>query len=162
MKTKAGVLLMIGVFSFFILNTRASQTRADQTPAPWAVRWLSWSPEQRVIFAEAFQTGYWRGVSEACHAADTLFELDKPTYDLNETVVARCVRHTKSYSKDPDHYASVITQFYDKHVEYRNIPLTYMMMLLIDGRYQTADEIYRAAVKREIQVDFTWKSKEPQ
>ena len=160
MKTKAGALLLIGVFSFLILNTGAAQTKTDPTPAPSAEWWLSWSLEQRFLFVEAYLFGYGRGVTEACLAANNLFELDKLIYDLNEIVSARCFRHTKDYSKESDHYADVITEFYTKHVEYRNIPLTYMITLLIDGRYQTADELYQAAVKRKIQVDFTWISTE--
>ncbi len=159
MTTKVRTLLIIGVFSFLILNAGA-----DRTPSPSAViigeDWLSWSPEQRIIFVDAYLIGYWRGKSEACLAADRLFELDKPVRDPKEIVANRCLRHTKDYSKDADLYASVITQFYTEHVEYHNIPNVNLIELLIDGRYETADEIYQAAVKREIQTDFYWRKKE--
>ncbi|MGH9788594.1 MAG: hypothetical protein ACRD4U_07835 [Candidatus Acidiferrales bacterium] len=158
MATKVRILLIAGVLSVLLLNARADRTPSSTASAVVIGEgWLSWSPEQRVIFVDAYLIGYLEGKSEACLAAYNLFELDKPIRDLNESVDARCFRHTKSYSRDADHYASVITQFYTEHVEYRNIPNIYLMTLLIDGRYETADEIYRAAVKREIQTDFYWK-----
>jgi hypothetical protein len=161
MTTNTRTLVMIAVFSFLILNAMA-----DQTPSASAVvigeGWLSWSPEQRVIFVDAYLIGYWRGKSNACYAASTLLDKEISIHQLDERVGARCLRHTESYSKDAYHYANVMTQFYAEHVEYRNIPNIYLMMLLIDGRYETADEIYRAAVKRKIQIDFTWKGKDPQ
>ena len=159
MATKARTLLIIGVF--LILNARADQTPSSSASAVVIGEgWLTWSPEQRIIFVDAYLIGYWRGKSEACLAADSLFELDKPVRDPNEIVVARCLRHTKDYSKDADHYTSVITKFYTEHVEYHNIPNVYLMRLLIDDRYKTADEIYQAAVKREIKTDFYWGEKE--
>jgi len=159
MKTKARTLLIIGVFSFLILTAMADRTSSSSAVVT-GEGWLSWSPEQRIIFVDTYLMGYLSGKLDACEAADKLFELEKPVRDLNETVDARCVRHAKSYSKDAYHYASVITQFYTEHVEYHNIPNVYLMMLLTDDRYQTADEIYQAAVKREIQTDFYWRKRE--
>ena len=161
MTTKARTLLIIGVFSFLIFTARADRTPSS-SPVGTGEGWLSWSSEQRTLLLDAYLTGYWQGKTEACLAADKLFELDKPVRDPNEIVAARCLRHTKDPSKDIDHYASVITQFYTEHTEYHNIPNIYLMVLLIDGHYKTADEIYRAAVNGHIPTDFRRKREEPQ
>ena len=154
MKIKAMIPLIVGVFS--VLLVASTPARMDSQAIATGEEWLSWSQQQRSVFVDAYLMGYLSGKSDACIGAADLFELDKPVQDLNESVDRRCFRHAKSYSKRADYYTGVITQFYTEHPEYRNIPNIYLMLLLIDDRYKTADEIYQAAVKGEIRTDF-WK-----
>ena len=102
----------------------------------------------------AYLDGYASGRMDACSGANDLFELDKPVQDPKDIVSARCLRHAKAYSKSPDYYVKVITDFYAKYPKYRNIPNVYLMFLLTDGRYKTAEEIYQAAVGGKIRTRF--------
>jgi len=116
--------------------------------------WLSWSPQVRSVFMDAYLDGYVSGKMDACSAAGDLFELDKLVQDPNDIVSARCLRHAKAYSRASDYYVKVITDFYTKYPKYRNIPDVYLMFLLTDDRYKTADEIYQAALEGKIRTRF--------
>jgi len=103
---------------------------------------------------DAYLDGYVSGKMDACSAAGDLFELDKLVQDPNDIVSARCLRHAKAYSRASDYYVKVITDFYTKYPKYRNIPDVYLMFLLTDDRYKTADEIYQAALEGKIRTRF--------
>ncbi len=115
--------------------------------------WLSWSPDVRIVFAQAYLSGYLSGKTNACMAAAELFE-SGPVHDLSESADARCFRRAKSYSKTSDHYARVITDFYQKYSQYRNIPYAYLMLVMTDDRFTTVDEIYQAALAGKIRTRF--------
>jgi len=159
MTTRTWILLIVGVFSVLLLKGMAEEPPSSAVVT--GEEWLSWSPEQRTVFVDAYLMGYLRGKSNACIGAAELFEVGKPVHDLNESVDRRCFRHAKSYSRGADHYANLITEFYREHPEYRNIPNVYLMVLLTDDRYKTADEIYEAAVKGEIRTNFWRYSPKP-
>jgi hypothetical protein len=125
------------------------------TPRPGSgEEWLSWKPEERRLFVGAYLDGYQRGKTDACIAAGELFDQHKPVHDLEDLPDRRCFRHAKAYSRKPDDYVAVMTNFYTNHPQYRNIPRIYLIFLLTDDRYKTADEIYQAALKGEIRTDF--------
>ena len=44
----------------------------------------------------------------------------------------------------------MITEFYTKHSEYRNIPFPYLMDHLSDGKYRTADQLAQMAKKGDL------------
>ena len=94
------------------------------------------------------------GKTDACAAVDDLFAEQKPIHDPKDSVDQRCVRRTKSYSKDVDDYIGVLTDFYTKYPQFRNIPDLYLIQILTDDRYTTADGIYQMAVKGEIRTNF--------
>ncbi len=142
----SGVLAALLLFAVTVHFASPPRDRGDE--------WLSWSPEVRTVFADAYLSGYLRGKSDACNAADSLFELDKPVHDIKDTVSNRCFQHAKSYSKAPDYYVKVITDFYQKYPRYRNIPYVYLIFLLTDDWYKTADEIYQAALAGQIRTTF--------
>lgn len=133
----------------------AAATAEAASPSQWkGEEWLSWSAEVRTVFVDAYLAGYTSGRSDACLAADDLFDLDKPVHSPEDMVVARCKRHAKSYSKTSDYYVKVITDFYQKYPKYRNIPYVYLMFLMSDGWYKTADEIYQGALEGKIRTTF--------
>ncbi|MBZ5543506.1 MAG: hypothetical protein LAO07_07480 [Acidobacteriia bacterium] len=141
-----------GALAIFVLVVAGAQ---HASPPRWGgEEWLSWSAEVRSVFVDAYLAGYTSGKSAACMAADDLFELDKVIHDPKDAVVARCKRHAKSYSKTSDYYAKVITEFYQKYPKYRNIPYAYLMFLMTDDWYKTADEIYQAALEGKIRTTF--------
>ena len=140
------VTLAIGLFVSTIAQVSVPQGAGKD--------WLSWSPEERSVFAEAYKAGYVSGKSDACEAAARLFEPHERVTDFSRSASARCLQHAKAHSKTIDHYTEVITTFYSKYAKYEGIPYAYLMLLLTDDRYNTADEIYQAALKGEIRTNF--------
>ena len=119
--------------------------------------WLSWSAAERENFVYGFIQGHGHGVVEACRGADDLFEKDKPHQlghdDVPRTFPsARCRARVAEYSnvkidlaKGPDFraYTTVITEFYTRHPEYRDTPISLLMDSLSGTKRLTADELYR-------------------
>ena len=120
MLRKARTYITLGALAIPLLAVAAAQLaspsrgRGDEC--------LSWRPEVRTVFVDAYLGGYNSGRSDACMAADDLFELDKAVQNIEDTVVQRCKRRAKSYSRPPDYYVNVINDFYKKYPKYRNIP----------------------------------------
>ena len=151
MITKARTFAAVGALALLFLVVAAARVAS---PPRWrGEEWLAWSPQVRSVYGEAYLAGYLNGKLDACNAAMDLFELDKPT-DLSNTVATRCRSHAKSYSKTSEYYVKVITDFYQEHPEYRNFPYAYLMFLMTDNWYKTADEIYQAAVEGKIRTTF--------
>ncbi len=117
------------------------------------VEWLSWSPSERSAFMNGFVTGYLRGTSKACNAADDLFEVNNP-HSVSDRPSEKCHGRVDLYSKDSDAYTTVLTEFYTKHPEYRGIPSAYLLSFLSDSQYRTADQLYQMAVKGEMRTHF--------
>jgi hypothetical protein len=96
-------------------------------------------------------------MNEACLAADSLFEKDKPRVighdDVKSTFPSdRCrasvahylnVRVDMSKGLDFSAYTAVITEFYTKHPEYRDTPFALLMESLAGTESLTADDIYK-------------------
>jgi len=116
--------------------------------------WLSWSPEERSVFVEAYLAGYMSGKTDACEAAAQLFEPHEHIVDFAHSASARCFQHAKGYSKTVSHYAGLMTDFYTKYPKYGGISDVDLMLLLTGDRYRTADEVYQAALKGEIRTPF--------
>jgi hypothetical protein len=103
------------------------------------LQWLSWTATERESFVHGYLGGYGVGASDACRAADDLFELDKPHLighdDVRSTFPsARClesvfknVKFSSSTGSDVSAYTTPITEFYAKHPEQSD---TSVLMLL--------------------------------
>lgn len=118
--------------------------------------WLSWSSVEREAYVYGYLDGYAHGMNEACLAADKLFETDKVHLVGHDEVPstfpsARCrasVAQFKTVKIDPSSgpdfstLTNVITEFYTKHPEYRNVTFTRLMQYLSGTRVPTADELY--------------------
>ena len=117
-------------------------------------QWLAWTPAERNIFVQGFIEGYWKGSQSTCRLADDLFELGKP-HRLGQTPSGRCEARLEQFTKiknansGPDFsaYTTVITEFYEKHPEYRNIPTGYLLFSLSDRSYGNADHLYDMVLK---------------
>ena len=120
MVTKAKTFAASGALTALLLF--AETVMFASPPQGGGREWLSWSPKVRSVFVDAYLSGYLSGKTDACNAADVLFELNKPVHDIKDTVSNRCFRHAKSYSKPSNYYAKVITDFYQKYPNHRNIP----------------------------------------
>ena len=126
-------------------------------------QWLSWTTAEREYFVYGFVQGYGEGVNQACSAADKLFEKDVPHLFGYDHVAStfpseRCRATVEQYSNiklstsagpDFSSYTNVITTFYTKHPEYRDIPVIELMEYLTDAKNNTADDLYlRAKAER--------------
>jgi hypothetical protein len=117
-------------------------------------QWLTWTPAERNIFVLGFIEGYWKGSQTACRLADDLFEVQKP-HPLGQSPSGRCEEHLEQFTKikntdsGPDFsaYTTVITEFYEKHPEYQNVPTGYLLFFLNDANYGTADHLYQVVLK---------------
>jgi hypothetical protein len=159
MSTNRYGLMVIGLLLLFsTISASQSQTsdRVELFRHP-GLLWLSWSAAERENFVYGFIQGHGHGVVEACRGADDLFEKDKPHQlghdDVPSTFPsARCRARVAEYSnvkidlsKGPDFsaYTTVITEFYTKHPEYRDTPISLLMESLAGTKGLTADDIYR-------------------
>jgi hypothetical protein len=158
MSTKRNFLLKIGILGFTItILTSAGAQDQSRRPSrgPQAgVQCLSWTQQRRGDFVDAYLAGYLGGKSDACIAAAEIFEVGKTFSDPREDVSQRCFRQAKSYSRETSDYVTVLTEFYTKYPQFRNIPYLYLMMMLRDDEYKTADGIYQMALKGEIRTRF--------
>jgi hypothetical protein len=168
MRTKCSGLMIIGLLLASTICGCHSKTsdRAELFKHP-GQQWLSWSSSERENFVYGYILGYTFGVSEACRAADGLFEKDQPHVfgydDVPSTFPsARCRASVAQYldvkidsSRVPDFsaYTTVITEFYTKHPEYRDSQIALLMEALVGTKGLTADDMYRKWT--------TWKSPSP-
>lgn len=115
--------------------------------------WVSWVPEQRLAFVEGFLTGYIAGTRDACNATNYIWEVGK-VHRIGDDPSARCLARLEPFSKDPDSYAKVLTDFYTPHPEYRGIPVVYLMRFLTDREFKEADRLYQMARNGELRTNF--------
>lgn len=154
--TATGRMLLVNVVcaAFVLVVSASSVVTAPGVRGDGAGQeWLSWSPTERSAFMNGFVTGYLRGTSAACNAADELFEANKP-HSATDRPSERCRGRVDLYSKDSDAYTTVLTEFYTKHPEYQGIPSAYLLSFLSDSRYKTADQLYQMAIKGEMRTNF--------
>jgi hypothetical protein len=164
-------LVMLRAMRMFVVAAACAALLMASAPPPRrdnpieGREWLAWSPAEREIYVSGFLEGYWTGSREACELTDHLFEVGK-AHRVGENPQGRCSAHLEHYTKleykagdsvsKPDFsaYTSVMTDFYSKHPEYRNVPKVYILQLLSDRSYKTADQLYRMALKGEMRTHF--------
>jgi hypothetical protein len=131
-------------------------------------QWLAWSEVERNDWVDGYVTGYGLGAQNTCKSADDLFESSKPDQDASHyspssLPSARCRANIDGYSKgiakgnqtvDNGAYTTVITKFYEKYPKYKNVPFIYLMSILNDSKYKTADDLYSMAEKGELRTVF--------
>jgi hypothetical protein len=115
--------------------------------------------------AQHWTKGYRRGSHGACEVAQELFGEPGKMYRLgdehhaSDLPLARCLARMEEYSKgkyteaaglDVSAYTDTITEFYTKHPEYQGVPFVNLMKSLSDRNYETADQLYQMAQKREL------------
>jgi hypothetical protein len=149
MSNKAATLLIL----IFVIGLADAGSQRRVAPRRDGKDWLSFTAQTRSYLVEVYLDGYLDGKTDACAAAGDLFE-QGPVHDPKDSADQRCFRKAKSYSRDVDDYIGVLTAFYTKYPQFRNIPDLYLIQTLTDDRYTTADGIYQMAVKGEIRTNF--------
>ena len=118
--------------------------------------WLSWTIREREIYIRGLVDGYGGGVSSACRVTDGLLENGQPRMDGHDKTACsspsqRCFAAVSQYQRvkvslstglDVSAYTSVITKFYTRHPESRNVLVTTLMMYLRSPDVVTADDLY--------------------
>lgn len=151
--------LQVLIVGFLFVSSWACMSRSPETnPVDWhpGVQWLSWTPTERERFVWGFIDGDGHGRSRACLAADKLFETNQPhTFGYDKVpstfTSSRCLASLEEYpnvinlSSGPDFtsYTSVITEFYTKHTDRRDIHFTQLMEMMSGAKVPSADELYR-------------------
>src|SRR5579863_5017937 len=105
-------------------------------------------------FVGAYLQGYLMGKTDGCEAAVEVFEQGKKITDLEQDPDRMCFRHAKGYSRPAGAYARLITAFYEKHPEHRNIPVDYFMLLFTDSSYKTLADIEQGIRKGDVRTTF--------
>ena len=125
------------------------------TPAPGrGEEWLSLELGARRLVIIAYKAGYSDGKVNACLFADQNFEVGKPSRNPEDMVISRCKAGTKSYSEQPEFYVDLLTGFYEKYPEYKNIPYIYLMARLYDGGVKKPEELYHLAKTGGLRTNF--------
>jgi len=120
--------------------------------------WLSWTVQEREIYIRGLIDGYDGGVSSACRATDGILEGDLQQVNGHDKTAGssssqRCFAAVAQYSRvkvnlstglDLSAYTSVITEFYTRHPESRNVLVTTLMMYLRSPNVVTSDDLYSA------------------
>ena len=159
MLRRAKWLKAVGASTVLVLLLGANDARRpDQLDGD---EWIAWTQGERNAYVIGSIEGYWRASHDACRLADDLFEVGK-RHRLGQEPSGRCQNHLENYSKmrminssvDVCAYTSVITEFYGKHPEFRNIPKGYLMSFLTDQKYKTADQLSEMAMRKEIHTQF--------
>ena len=94
------------------------------------------------------------GETDACLAAGELFEQRKRVRNLDDLPDRKRFRRAKSYSKTADDCPVLITTFYSKHEDHRDVPVDYFMLLFTDDRFQTLADIEAGIRKSEVRATF--------
>jgi len=126
-------------------------------------QWLSWDPKERTAYIVGFLGGYYSGTSQLCESADELFKVRDsnrvpPDVMPGFEASALCFQSRSDYSKrfahnglDVSPYVNAVTEFYTKHPDYEAVPFPKLMLLLADGKCDTAEQLYQKALKGELQ-----------
>jgi hypothetical protein len=112
------------------------------------------TPAQRTLYVGAYLQGYLMGKTDGCEAAVEVFEQGKKITDLEQDPDRMCFRHAKGYSRPAGAYARLITAFYEKHPEHRDIPVDYFMLLFTDSSYKTLADIEQGIRKGDVRTTF--------
>jgi len=118
-------------------------------------QWLSWTSKERVNFVFGYAQGLGEGTYLACRSADDLFEKDVPHVIGHDNVPstypsARCRASAERYLRvefggttvpDLSPYSDVITSFYERHPEYRDIQYINLITYLLSGNAKTIDDL---------------------
>jgi hypothetical protein len=152
-------LLVAGACAVLILSAGAARTTPDKVDP--GTEWLAWSTATREVYVRGFIEGYGNGSEAACKLADDLFHVDKHQR-VGEGPRARCENRLDQYTQiktsdsgfDFSAYSAVITDFYAKHPEYQKITYAYLLSLLNDRNYKTADQLYQMALKGTMNTHF--------
>jgi hypothetical protein len=150
-KTSRALLVAaaLTVLVFLSISAQVSTPKRER-----GEEWLSWSPAQRSTYISGYVTGYLMGSHDACGATDQLFEVGKP-HRLYEDPSARCQAHLETYSsRDTATYTTVITEFYTKYPQYRDIPYPYLLKFETDNQHKTADELHAMALDGRLRTNF--------
>jgi hypothetical protein len=121
-------------------------------------QWLSWGSAEKSTFVIAYLQGYGDGISGGCNSAkEALSSAElKNTKDNRYYIfdLANCRSRIPVFTKvklhtsgepDTSAYTDVITEFYEKYPQYREIPYIYLMQLLKGDNPPGVSELYSMA-----------------
>lgn len=106
--------------------------------------WLSWSPERRQGFSGGYLWAYDVGFRQACLAYFTASPPKSMTLDLKDSPLQKCAVRELQYSKGPDRYAALITDYYEKYPDDVDLPITWLFQAFSEQENKSPEEIHRA------------------
>jgi hypothetical protein len=165
---KTRSLLLAGLLAIVLSGSSKPKLTPDQRFR--GDEWLSWSPTERHIYVVGMIDGYLRARLDACNTTDELFDVGQPHRlghgsDPGEFPSARCLAATDTYSRfragdfsdsSTDIYTSVLTQFYEKHPQYRKLPFPLLVGYLRDRNFKTADQLAEIAARHGFPISMDY------
>jgi hypothetical protein len=130
-----------------------------------ASEWKSFSIDERTVYVRGYTAGYNIGGSDACDNAAQLFET-KGQVLANGTLASQvelCDAARDHFTRMGDGgklranfsvYSDVNTEFYNKYPKYNNVPFSFLMTLLADKKFKTADELFSKLERHDLQTTF--------
>lgn len=143
-----GTALVLSLLAVVWQMTRPSSVDSAQTTRFPSARvqkdgdnWLGWDESGRKGFILGYLSGYKNGHNEGCGKAIRFFVPDG-TISHGPDPRADCENSQSFFPDTPDHYAQLITSFYQTYPGDREIPLPMMLWLLSDQENRTPEQIH--------------------
>jgi len=130
-----------------------------------ASEWKSFSTDKRTVYVRGFTAGFNIGGSDACDNTAQLF-LTKGQVLANGTSASQlelCDAARDHFTRMGDGgkvranfsvYSDIITEFYNKYPKYNNVPFSFLMTLLADKKFKTADDLFAKLELHDLQTTF--------
>lgn len=102
--------------------------------------WLHWNRTMRLGFVRGYLTGFRVGNQTGCLSNDKLSGAHTPA-PLKATSIAKCLAGAPEFSKTPEDYANLMTQFYRAYPKDVGLNLQTLLALLSDSQTRTPAQI---------------------
>jgi hypothetical protein len=157
----AGVLICL-----LFQHVLQAETGAKGNGFGAAAEWKALSIQERTSYVEGYVVGYGVGSSDVCEDADRLFATAGPVYlkdgTLNNpvTICKASLDHFTRMGKRgevrPNYsvYSDVITDFYNKYPKYSNMPFSFLLAMLSDKNFKTADQLFQKLERHDMQLTY--------
>lgn len=113
----------------------AREPQAEMTSPFSGHTWLTWDKPSRVAFITGNIQGYWDGQAAGCGQAKLLVMSPSASVSLTEEAAEqmrfRCVNKFKLSNRSFDSYEQVITDFYSRYPDLRQIEVQDLLQMLM-------------------------------
>lgn len=150
MKSRLGFLLLVLAIAFCPVVSLAQTSSGAQVDSKHArfpasrttfqgELWLTWDLPVREWFVEAALAGYKTGYDEGCK--DAAAGRGRTGTDGSKKVETASCANGGRYSNEALRYSQQMTDFYSRYPEDRDLPLAYLVRMLIGPKPKTLEEI---------------------
>jgi len=146
MRKVAILLLIINLALMTLLaqttgeHSESRRARFPESRTTWEGEvWIRWEFPIRQWFVQAALAGYDAGYDEACR---NLMLADKSAADHPKSKDDDCVNGRRHLRGEAAKYSKAMTDFYTRYPEDRDLPIAYLVEMLLDPKPKTLEEIH--------------------